>query len=88
MENQAFINNVKIYIAVNEDRLPDGTIFPRVITWEDGVRYEIDSIIDIRKAASLRGGGAGIRYLIRIGETETYMWLEEDRWFVERRRPN
>ena len=36
----------------------------RVITWEDGKRYEIDWVIDIRQAPAMKAGGQeiGIRY--------------------------
>jgi hypothetical protein len=78
-------NTHKVYVAVNEDRLQDGTILPRAITWEDGVRYEIDRVLGWQRAASFKGGGTGIRYEIRIGGRVTYLWLEEERWFVERR---
>jgi len=78
-------NELKVYVDVLEDRLKDGTILPRAITWEDGATYEIDQIMDRRKAASLKCGGVGLRYQVRIGETITYMWLEEDRWFMKRR---
>ena len=46
---------------------------------------EIDRVLDVRPAASLKAGGAGLRYTVRIGRTETYLFLEETRWFVERR---
>ncbi|MCL2530722.1 MAG: hypothetical protein FWE40_01010 [Oscillospiraceae bacterium] len=78
-------NTQKVYVAVNEDRLIDGTILPRAITWEDGVRYDIDCVLGCQRAASFKGGGTGIRYEVRIGERVTYLWLEENRWFVERR---
>ena len=78
-------NDLKVYVDVNEDRLADGTVLPRSITWEDEVTYAIDQIMDIRKAASLKCGGAGLRYQVRIGDSITYMWFEEDRWFVKRK---
>ena len=85
-------SDFKTYVAVLEYRLEDGTILPRAITWEDGEEYMIDSVVDIRPAHSLKGGGAGIRYTIRIQGKETYLWLEDDcnkgaRYFVERKRP-
>ena len=85
-------NQIKVYVAVLEQRCEDGTILPCSITWEDGLEYHIDHIVDIRRAASLKAGGVGTRYTIRIGEKETYLWLEGDchesaRYFVERRRP-
>jgi len=76
---------VKVYVAVTARFDPEGKIRPLSITWEDGREYVIDRILDVRRAASLKAGGAGIRYAVRIGRTETYLFLEENRWFVERR---
>ena len=78
-------NEYKVYVDVLEERRKDGTILPRAITWEDGYTYEVDKVLDKRPAASLKAGGAGMRYKVRIGNTITYMWLEEDKWFVKRR---
>jgi hypothetical protein len=83
----------KAYVAVNEDRLEDGTIIPRMITWENGERYEIIKASKPCKAASTKAGGAGLRFTILVeGASETtFLWLEDDckgggRYFVERRR--
>ena len=93
MENHQELLNTpyKAYVTVNEDRLEDGTIIPRAITWEDGERYEIDKVVACCKAASTKAGGTGWRFTIRIGGKPTYLWLEDDckgggRYFVERRR--
>ena len=79
----------KVYVDVNEDRLKDGRIVPLSFVWEDGNRYEIDRVIDIRPAASLKAGGAGLRYTVRVRHRETFMFLEEDsgvsKWFMERK---
>jgi hypothetical protein len=57
--------------------------------WEDGNRYGIDRIIDIRPAASLKAGGAGLRYTVRVRSRETYLFYEQERdgakWFMERK---
>jgi len=79
-------NDYKVYVEVNEDRTADGKIIPKSMIWEDGERYEIDEIKDICRAASLKAGGVGMRYTVRIGDSTTYMFLEVDRWFVERRK--
>jgi hypothetical protein len=83
-------NEDKVYVEVNEDRLIDGTVHPRSFVWEDGKRYGIDRILDIRPAASLKAGGAGLRYTVRVGTRETFLFLEHDhgadRWFMERRK--
>ena len=80
-------NDYKVYVDVNEDRFSDGSLIPNSFTWKDGRCYEIDRIIDIRPAASLKAGGVGIRYIVRVRDKEIYMFLEEDgdkeKWFIE-----
>jgi hypothetical protein len=78
--------NLKVYVRVNADFFPDGRLLPCAITWEDGHEFEIDRVVDVRRAASLKAGGAGIRYTVEINGRKTYLFLEEDKWFVERRR--
>ena len=82
-------NDFKVYVEVNADHMADGRIFPCSFLWEDGQRYEIDSVISVCPAASLKGGGAGMRYTVRIQGRVRFMFLEEDngisRWFMERR---
>ncbi|WBY64468.1 MAG: Prophage protein [Thermocaproicibacter melissae] len=73
----------KKYVDMIVRYYPDGTIRPMAVWWEEGKLYEIDRILDVRPAASLKAGGAGIRYTCRIQGHETYIWLEDNRWFVE-----
>ena len=76
----------KVYVDVMAQfRAGDGMVLPRSITWEDGIKYTVDRVLDVRPAASLKGGGAGLRYTVRILGKSTYIWREEDRWFVERK---
>ena len=35
--------------------------------------------------ARFKAGGARTRYTVRIGRSETYLFNEDGRWFVERR---
>ena len=83
-------NDMKVYVDVNEDRLKDGRLIPHSFVWEDGNRYEIDCVLDMRPAASLKAGGAGMRYTVRIRNHERHMFLEEvhgvGRWFIERKQ--
>lgn len=78
-------NSSKVYVGVNARFEPDGKLTPSSIAWEDGREYEIDRVLNVCRAASLKAGGVGIRYTVRIGNTETYLFLEENKWFVERR---
>lgn len=73
----------KKYVSVTAQFDVDGTIIPRVIQWDDERRFAIDKILDIRRAASLKAGGAGIRYTCRICGHTKYLFLEENKWFVE-----
>lgn len=61
----------------------DGQIIPLQINWGADQIYEIDRVLDVRQAASLKAGGTGIRYLCRIKGRERYIWLEENKWFVD-----
>ena len=61
----------------------NGIIIPLQIVWEDGRVFDIDKILDIRKLASTKGGGKGLRYNCRILNHEKFLWLDEYFWFVE-----
>ena len=79
-------SSTKTYVSVTARFSPEGIIIPISLRWETGRIYEIDRILDIRRAASLKAGGTGIRYTVRIGRWETFLFLDENRWFVERRQ--
>ena len=85
---------IKVYVAVKADFRPDGTILPRIITWEDGTKYKIDRILDIRQAAAAKAGGQGDRFTIQVNGKQSYLFFERNaslvgnnigRWFVERK---
>lgn len=82
-------SNYKVYVEVTEVRTKDGRLIPVSFLWEDGVRYDIDKVVDIRPAASLKAGGAGMRYTVLIKNQQKFMFLEDDksgsRWFMERK---
>lgn len=44
---------------------------------------EVDRVTDVRPAASLKSGGAGIRYTCFVLGKRTYLFREEDKWFFE-----
>ena len=75
----------KVYVTVVAKFNTDGKLIPLSVEWEDGRVFVVDKVLDIRRAASLKAGGSGIRYTVMICRKETYLFLEEDRWFVERR---
>ena len=73
----------KQFISVNALFDKDKGILPQFIIWDDGNCYEIDRILDVRRAASLKAGSLGIRYTVRIQNKERYLFLDDDKWFVE-----
>ena len=73
----------KKYVEMIVRYMPDGVIMPLAIRWAENELYEVDKVTDVRPAASLKAGGAGIRYTCMIQGHERYIWLEENRWFLE-----
>ena len=57
---------MKKYIKVTATFDCDGNLLPELIYWDDGRKYPIDKITDVRYAASLKACGAGIRYTCKI----------------------
>lgn len=85
----------KVYVPVTASFDAGGKLIPTEITWEDGQRYPIDRVTDVRQAAAMRAGGQGDRYTVWIGGRQSYLFFERStktsgdnigRWFVERRR--
>lgn len=60
----------------------EGNITPVTMIYKEK-ELEIDRITDVRPAASLKSGGAGIRYTCYIKGVKTYLFLEDTRWFFE-----
>jgi hypothetical protein len=94
MTQTTTVKPIKVYVAVKTDFTADGTMLPREITWEDGERFEIDRVLDIRQAAAMKAGGQGDRYTVRIRGKQRYLFFERStnltgnnigRWFVERK---
>ena len=75
----------KRYVSVEAVFDEEGRILPTAIRWDDGRRFAIDEVRDVRRAASLKTGGDGMRYTVRIGTNITYLFHEQPRWFVEER---
>lgn len=74
----------KIFVEVTARHDPDGSTHPLLLKWSDGRVFEIDRILDVRQAPSLKGGGLGIRYTCRIRNKQVYLFDELGRWFIEK----
>ena len=71
------------YVEVVVRHTPEGMKEPMSITFSDGSKYEIDRVLDVRRAAASKAGGTGIRYTVRVGGNRTFLFEDEDRWFIE-----
>lgn len=83
MKEKRYSNPNKVYVSVKAIFNPDGGCRPTSLIWEDGREYEINKVTDIRQAASLKAGGVGIRYTCKVRNRQIYLFLEDDRWFME-----
>ena len=75
----------KVYVEVLARFDREGNMRPLSIRWEDGHIYEIDRVLDVRRGASLKAGGTGMRYTVRIGRSRTMLYFEDPAWFVQRK---
>ena len=89
-------NPSKVYVGVDVRFSETGAMVPRCLIWADGTKYEIDRVMEIRRAAAMRAGGCGDRYTIRVHGQLRYLFFERTaaltenccgRWFIERGRP-
>lgn len=73
----------RVYVNVIARHDEQGRVRPLEVEWEDGRRFGVDRLLDVRRAAALKAGGQGLRYTVRILGKETYLFEDEGRWFVE-----
>lgn len=74
----------RIYVKVEAAFTPEGKVLPVWLEWEDGRRFAIDKILDVRPGHSLKAGGNGIRYTVEIWGEPRYLFYEDEnnRWFL------
>jgi len=75
-------DNFLTYDANKQRALPE--IKPLIVCYTDGRQFEIDAVSKPEPGASLKSGGAGMRYACRIKNTLYYLYLEDNTWFIER----
>ncbi|MDF2634774.1 MAG: hypothetical protein K0R78_1648 [Pelosinus sp.] len=75
----------KVFVQITAEHDVNGAIRPLTIRWEDGRIFEVDRVLDVRQAVSLKSGGLGIRYTCKIMGKQIYLFDDEGKWFVERK---
>ena len=73
----------KKFIDVDVNFNECGEVKPLRIKWEDGRVFEIDRVIDIRRASSRKSGGIGTRFTCMIRNKQVYLFQDENLWFIE-----
>lgn len=75
----------KVYVDVLAEFTKDGLLIPKQITWEDGRKYEISRVVDIKRMVSTKAGGVGERYLCVVSNKRVSLYYEDNNmWFMER----
>lgn len=83
---------MKKYINVIVKFDTNGDMTPIQIVDENGTKFDIDRVVESRKACSLKSGGTGLRYTIKIKNKLYFLFCEGQnvrnqhsfsRWFVE-----
>ena len=79
------MNNLKVYVDVTAEFSKDGILRPLSFRWEDDQIYTIQNVKDIRRAASLKAGGVGMRYTCVVNGEICHLYYEDNNlWFMER----
>ena len=73
----------RTYVRVLVEFDEEGGVHPKRITWEDGRRFPVERVLDVRRAAATKVGGQGMRYTCRVGEKQLYLFHDDVYWFIE-----
>jgi len=81
-------NENKIYVETIPLGIRTGCLFRTgSFTWT--VQYEIEKLLDVRPATSLKAGGCGILYTVRVMGKKTFLFHKYDMgivmWFMKRK---
>ena len=63
-----------------------GDVIPIAFSINNGRVLEIDQVMNWERAASLTAGIMGMRYSIRVRDKETYLYRDDDLWFMENKK--
>ena len=77
------MNARKVYVRVLAEFDEQGSLMPVNITWEDGRKYEIDRVLDVRRAVATKVGGTAVRYTVSINGRTTFIFYDDGKWFAQ-----
>ena len=73
---------MKVYVGVETYTDEGGHVRPQKVHWRDGRRFEIQKVLEERRAAC-PAGGKGLRYTCLINGRTAFLFFEDPRWFVD-----
>lgn len=79
-------NPHKIFVGVTAEHDIKGNVTPKVLHWSDGRSFDIDKLLSVNRAASVKAGGYGVKYTCRIRNKEVCLFYDvyDRRWFMEK----
>jgi len=79
----------RVYVEMRVSFGADGSMTPVRLKWKDGRIFEVDRVLEVRRAAS-DAGSMGLRYTIKMMGQVRMLFFEDAysdtgraRWFVE-----
>ena len=69
----------KVPVDVEYVRLPDGSVEPKTVIWNDGRRWQISRVLFSSMSPNEY---EGIRYTVIIGSAEKYIYRANHEWYV------
>ena len=74
---------MRVYVGVESYTDEIGHMRPHFVHWQDGRRFEIQTILEERRIVCIDAGGRGTRYTCLINGEERFLFFEGQRWFVD-----
>jgi hypothetical protein len=82
------VSPYKAYVEVIADFSTEGRMKPLRLIWEDGRKYDVDSILRVDRCASLRGRRRRDPVCLPDSRQRVELYYEENGfWFVNRKTP-
>ena len=69
----------KQYVEVLATHYIDGSVRPRTIIMAEGPTFSIDEVKNVTRAKTVRTGEVALRYTIKIGKRETFLFCDDGR---------
>ena len=77
-------SRVKRYVTVNADYMANGTVCPHSVTL-DGKTYHIDRIVRVDKGRTVKGWTGRTCFEVESRRRRACLYLEAERWYVEKK---